>query len=82
MKKYSIINDMDLNRFMEKVTTAINSGAKLVGGVSSQGAMLLQAVEQDNTAETKAETDADRGTAVTEESPRKKTATATQKKGK
>lgn len=44
MTRYSIINDMDLNRFTEKVTAAINSGAELVGGVSSQGAMLLQAV--------------------------------------
>ena len=43
MTEYRIINDMDLSRFTGKVTEVLNNGGVLIGGVSSQGAMLLQA---------------------------------------
>jgi hypothetical protein len=43
MTEYRIINDMDLSRFTGKVTDVLNNGGVLIGGVSSQGAMLLQA---------------------------------------
>ena len=43
MTEYRIINDMDLSRFTGKVTEVLNNRGVLIGGVSSQGAMLLQA---------------------------------------
>lgn len=45
--KYRIITSMDEEDFQNKVNEAISGGYTLLGGVSSRGAQLLQAVTKE-----------------------------------
>lgn len=50
--RYLIISSMDINDLMERVNEMIClGGAKLVGGVAVQGALLLQAVTYESLGE-------------------------------
>ncbi len=69
--KYRIITSMDEEDFQNKVNEAISGGYTLLGGVSSRGAQLLQAVTKeegepsDNNNITPSEPEPDKVTTVT-----------------
>ncbi len=45
MKRYSVISAMEAGEFIDRVNMSIQTlGAEPIGGVSTQGALLLQAV--------------------------------------
>ncbi len=45
MKRYSVISAMEMRDFIDRMNMAIRTvGAEPIGGVSTQGALLLQAV--------------------------------------
>ncbi len=45
MKRYSVISAMEMRDFIDRMNMAINSvGAEPIGGIATQGALLLQAV--------------------------------------
>lgn len=65
MKRYSVISAMEMRDFIDRMNMAIHSvGAEPIGGIATQGALLLQAVlidipdtddEEEETAEEKEE---------------------------
>jgi len=80
MKRYSVISAMEMRDFIDRMNMAIHSvGAEPIGGIATQGALLLQAVLIDipDTDDEEEETEEKEG--KEEESPKSRKATKTTK---
>lgn len=82
MKRYSVISAMEMRDFIDRMNMAIHSvGAEPIGGIATQGALLLQAVLIDipDTDDEEEEEETEEKEGKEEESPKSRKATKTTK---